>query len=89
MMAKTKRLTNNGVSNVALRDTIAALRNEVIYPLQTLSDLLLAAHSLAYIADRVEPQSTLEGIGHLLDALCVKAKTILREHLDETNEGGD
>jgi hypothetical protein len=25
----------------------------------------------------------------LLDALCVKAKTILREHLDETNEGGD
>jgi hypothetical protein len=88
-MAKTKRLTNNGVSNVALRDTIAALRNEVIYPLQTLSDLLLAAHSLAYIADRVEPQSTLEGIGHLLDALCVKAKTILREHLDETNEGGD
>jgi hypothetical protein len=83
-MAKTK--TNNGVSNVALRDTIAALRNEVIYPLQTLSDLLLAAHSLAYIADRVEPQSTLEGIGHLLDALCVKAETILRERLGKPAE---
>jgi hypothetical protein len=85
-MAKTKQVTNNGVSNVALRDCISALKNEVIYPLQTLSDLLLAAHSLAYITDRVEPQSTLEGIGHLLDALCVKAETILREHLGEPTE---
>jgi len=83
-MAKTK--TDNGVSNVTLRDIIATLRNEVIYPLQTLSDLLLAAHSLAYIADRVEPQSTLEGIGHLLDALCVKAETILRERLGKPAE---
>jgi hypothetical protein len=85
-MAKTKQLTNNGVSNVALRDAISALRNEVVYPLQTLSDLLLAAHSLAHITDRVEPQSTLEGIGHLLDALCVKAETILRERLGEPAE---
>jgi hypothetical protein len=31
-MAKTKQVqpTNDGVSNVALRDTIAALKNEVI-----------------------------------------------------------
>jgi hypothetical protein len=85
-MAKAKQLTNNGISNVALRDAISALKNEVIYPLQTLSDLLLAAHSLAYIADRVEPQSTLEGIGHLLDALCVKAETILRERLGKPAE---
>jgi hypothetical protein len=86
MMAKTKQLTNDGVSNVALRDAISALKNEVIYPLQTLSDLLLAAHSLAYIADRVEPQSTLEGIGHLLDALVTKAEVILHEYLNEPAE---
>jgi hypothetical protein len=83
-MMKTKRL--NGGSNLNLRDCISALRNEVIYPLQTLSDLLLAAHSLAYIADRVEPQSTLEGIGHLLDALVTKAEVILREYLNEPAE---
>jgi hypothetical protein len=35
---------------------------------------------------RVSPQTTLEGIGWLLDALVVKAEAILREHLGEGNE---
>jgi hypothetical protein len=81
---KTKRLTDNGVSNVALRDTISALKNQVIYPLQTLADLLIEANPL--VADRVDPQPTLQGIGHLLDALVTKAEVILREYLNEPAE---
>jgi hypothetical protein len=81
---KTKRL--NGGSNLNLRDCISALRNEVIYPLQTLSDLLLAAHSLVIEASFHSDQPTPEGIGLLLDALVTKAKVILREYLGETAE---
>jgi hypothetical protein len=77
MMAKTK--TNNGVSNLALRDCISALRHQILFPLETLSYLLIEA---SFHSD----QPTLEGIGLLLDALVTKAKVILREYLNEPAE---
>ncbi|MDT7892796.1 MAG: hypothetical protein LASZOEIN_001764 [Candidatus Fervidibacter sp.] len=80
-MAKTKQLTNNGVSNVALRDTISALKNEVIFPLVALADLLIEVDPI--VGDRIDPQPTLKSIGHLLNALVTKAEVILREYLNE------
>jgi hypothetical protein len=77
-------MTNN-TNTVCLKDALDALCNEVIAPLELLS-LILTTYSNevnTFSADE------LAAFGHLLDALCVKAKTILREHLDETNEGGD
>jgi hypothetical protein len=73
--------TNDGVSNVALRDTIAALKDEVIFPLVTLADLLIEADPI--VSGRIDPQPTLKSIGHLLNALVCRAECILREYLNE------
>ena len=80
MMAKTKRLTNNDVSNVALRDTIAALKDEVIFPLVALADLLTNAEPVFAFADQRE---TLTAIGKLLSLLAEKADSILRDYNGE------
>jgi hypothetical protein len=82
-MAKTKQvqLTNDGISNVALRDAISALKNEVIYPLVALADLLIEADPI--VSGRIDPQPTLKSIGHLLNALVCRAECILREYLNE------
>jgi hypothetical protein len=82
-VAKTKQMqpTNDGVSNVALRDTIAALKDEVIFPLVTLADLLIEADPI--VSGRIDPQLTLKSIGHLLNALVCRAECILREYLNE------
>jgi hypothetical protein len=82
-MAKTKQVqpTNDGVSNVALRDTIAALKDEVIFPLVALADLLIEVDPV--VSGRIDPQPTLKSIGHLLNALVTKAEVILREYLNE------
>jgi hypothetical protein len=86
MMAKTKRLTDNGVSNVALRvrDTVSALQHEVIFPLVALADLLIEVDPI--VGDRIDPQPTLKSIGHLLNALVCRAECILREYLNEPAE---
>jgi hypothetical protein len=85
-MAKIKQVqpTNDGVSNVALRDTISALKNEVIFPLVALADLLIEADPI--VGDRIDPQPTLKSIGHLLNALVCRAECILREYLNEPAE---
>jgi hypothetical protein len=85
-MAKIKQVqpTNDGVSNVALRDCISALKNEVIFPLVALSDLLIEADPI--VGDRIDPQPTLKNIGHLLNALVCRAECILREYLNEPAE---
>jgi hypothetical protein len=85
-MAKTKQMqpTNDGVSNVALRDTIAALKDEVIFPLVALADLLISADPI--VSGRIDPQPTLKSIGHLLNALVCRAECILREYLNEPAE---
>jgi len=85
-MAKTKQMqpTNDGVSNVALRDTIAALKDEVIFPLVALADLLIEVDPV--VSGRIDPQPTLKSIGHLLNALVCRAECILREYLDEPAE---
>jgi len=80
-MAKAKQLTNNGINNVALRDTISALKDEVIFPLVALADLLISADPI--VSGRIDPQPTLKSIGHLLNALVCRAKCILREYLNE------
>jgi hypothetical protein len=82
-MAKTKQVqpTNDGVSNVALRDTIAALKDKVIFPLVALADLLISADPI--VSGRIDPQPTLKSIGHLLNALVCRAECILREYLNE------
>jgi hypothetical protein len=69
--------TNDGVSNVALRDTIAALKDEVIFPLVALADLLTNAEPVFAFADHRE---TLMGIGKLLSLLAEKAECILRDY---------
>jgi hypothetical protein len=73
--------TNDGVSNVALRDTIAALKDEVIFPLVALADLLIEVDPV--VSGRIDPQPTLKSIGHLLNALVCRAECILREYLNE------
>ncbi len=85
-MAKTKQVqpTNDGVSNVALLDTIAALKDEVIFPLVALADLLIEVDPV--VSGRIDPQPTLKSIGHLLNALVCRAECILREYLDEPAE---
>ena len=82
-MAKTKQVqpTNDGISNVALRDTIAALKDEVIFPLVALADLLIEVDPV--VGNRIDPQPTLKSIGHLLNALICRAECILREYLNE------
>jgi hypothetical protein len=75
------QLTNDGISNVALRDAISALKNEVIYPLVALADLLIEADPI--VSGRIDPQPTLKSIGHLLNALVCRAECILREYLNE------
>jgi hypothetical protein len=85
-MAQIKQVqpTNDGVSNVALRDTIAALKDEVIFPLVALADLLISADPI--VSGRIDPQPTLKSIGHLLNALVCRAECILREYLNEPAE---
>jgi len=83
-MAKAKQLTNNGINNVALRDTISALKDEVIFPLVALADLLISADPI--VSGRIDPQPTLKSIGHLLNALVCRAECILREYLNEPAE---
>ena len=82
-MAKIKQVqpTNDGISNVALRDAISAMKNEVIFPLVALADLLIEADPI--VGDRIDPQPTLKSIGHLLNALVCRAECILREYLNE------
>jgi len=71
--------TNDGAkSSVEVRDALNQLCNEVIYPLQTLADLL--TESDPAVATRILPQPTLEALGYLLDALVAKAEQILAEH---------
>jgi len=71
--------TNDGAkSSVDVRDALNQLCNEVIYPLQTLADLL--TESDPAVATRILPQPTLEALGYLLDALVAKAEQILAEH---------
>jgi hypothetical protein len=81
-MTKTKQVqpTNDGVSNVALRDTIAALKNEVIFPLVALADLLTNTEPAFLFADQRE---TLTAIGKLLSLLAEKAECILRDYSAE------
>jgi hypothetical protein len=76
--------TNDGVSTVALRDTIAALKDEVIFPLVALADLLIEVDPV--VSGRIDPQPTLKSIGHLLNALVCRAECILREYLNEPAE---
>jgi hypothetical protein len=76
--------TNDGVSNVALRDTIAALKDEVIFPLVVLANLLISADPI--VSGRIDPQPNLKSIGHLLNALVCRAECILREYLNEPAE---
>jgi hypothetical protein len=77
-------MTNN-TNAVCLKDALDALCNEVIAPLELLS-LIFTTYANEVNTFGVDE---LAAFGYLLDALCVKAKTILQEHLDETNEGGD
>jgi len=78
--------TNDGAkSSVQIRDALNQLCNEVIYPLQTLADLL--TESDPAVATRILPQPTLEALGHLLDALVAKAEAILQEHGLSESEG--
>jgi hypothetical protein len=78
-MAKIKQVqpTNDGVSNVALRDTIAALKDEVIFPFVALADLLTNTEPVFAFADQ---RKTLMGIGKLLSLLAEKAECILRDY---------
>ena len=78
--------TNDGAkSSVEVRDALNQLCNEVIYPLQTLADLL--TESDPAVATRILPQPTLEALGYLLDALVAKAEQILAEHGLSESEG--
>jgi len=78
--------TNDGAkSSVEVRDALNRLRNEVIYPLQTLADLLTESDPV--VATRILPQPTLEALGYLLDALVAKAEAILQEHGLSESEG--
>ncbi len=77
--------TNDGAKSVEVRDALERLKTEVIYPLATLADLL--TESDPSVATRILPQPTLEGIGHLLDALVAKAEAILSEHGLSESEG--
>ena len=72
------QLSNDGAKNVAFRDALTRLCNEVIYPLQTLADLLTECNP--DVATRELPQPTLEGIGWLIEGMTCKAEQILREH---------
>jgi len=72
-------------TNVDARDALARLKNEVVYPLAVLSDLL--TESDPAVATRILPQPTLEALGHLLDALVAKAEQILAEHGLSESEG--
>jgi hypothetical protein len=78
-MAKIKQVqpTNDGVSNVVLRDCISALKNEVIFPLVALADLLTNTEPVFAFADQ---RKTLMGIGKLLSLLAEKAECILRDY---------
>ena len=77
--------TNGAKSSVEVRDALNQLRNEVIYPLTVLADLL--TESDPEVATRILPQPTLEALGHLLDALVAKAEQILAEHGLSESEG--
>jgi len=77
--------TNDGAKSVEVRDALNRLRNEVIYPLTVLADLL--TESDPAVATRILPQPTLEALGYLLDALVAKAEQILAEHGLSESEG--
>ena len=78
LIERQQAATNGAKSGVEVRDALNRLRNEVIYPLQTLADLL--TESDPAVATRILPQPTLEALGYLLDALVAKAEQILAEH---------
>ena len=77
--------TNDGAKSFEVCNALNQLCNEVIYPLQTLADLL--TESDPAVATRILPQPTLEALGYLLDALVAKAEAILQEHGLNENEG--
>ena len=85
VIERQQAATNGAKSSVEVRDALNRLRNEVIYPLQTLADLL--TESDPAVATRILPQPTLEALGHLLDALVAKAEQILAEHGLSESEG--
>ncbi len=85
LIERQQATTNGAKSSVEVRDALNRLRNEVIYPLQTLADLL--TESDPAVATRILPQPTLEALGHLLDALVAKAEQILAEHGLSESEG--
>ncbi|MEZ8219403.1 hypothetical protein B0813_002940 [Candidatus Fervidibacteria bacterium JGI MDM2 SSWTFF-3-K9] len=85
LIERQQAATNGAKSSVEVRDALNRLRNEVIYPLQTLADLL--TESDPAVATRILPQPTLEALGYLLDALVAKAEAILQEHGLSESEG--
>ena len=85
LIERQQATTNGAKSSVEFRDALNRLRNEVIYPLQTLADLL--TESDPAVATRILPQPTLEALGYLLDALVAKAEQILAEHGLSESEG--
>jgi len=85
LIERQQAATNGAKSGVEVRDALNRLRNEVIYPLQTLADLL--TESDPAVATRILPQPTLEALGYLLDALVAKAEQILAEHGLSESEG--
>ena len=88
LIERQQATTNGAKSSVEARDALNRLRNEVIYPLQTLADLL--TESDPAVATRILPQPTLEGIGWLLDSLVTKAEAILQEHgLNEDTDANE
>ena len=78
LIERQQAATNGAKSSIEVRNTLVQLRDEVIYPLTVLSDLLVKSDLSA--ATRILPQPTLEGIGWLLDSLVAKAEQILAEH---------
>jgi len=74
---------SNGIKGAHLHDTLAALTDEVIAPLEFLSTLLKTYSETGLAFESKD----LRALGQLLDALCRKAESILTENLGESNAG--
>jgi len=72
---------SNGIKGAHLHDTLAALTDEVIAPLEFLSTLLKTYSETGLAFESKD----LRALGQLLDALCHKAEGILTENLGESN----
>jgi len=71
---------SNGIKGAHLHDTLAALTDEVIAPLEFLSTLLKTYSETGLAFESKD----LRALGQLLDALCHKAEAIITEHLSES-----